>query len=333
MANPYDFTSGALSAFQLSEARDARIAGDKFRDEVLKPYYAGRAGMYDSQKALLGAQSRLYGIQADTAGFNLEQSRKGARRREPFLNQYFPENQPGTGLKDKGKQGGLGFKDPNSGTNMPSLGSWYSADDVGNSFTLGFNASPEDSTLFRENNSILDKTYWVSLHPNIPYLLKNYNKHFANLYADSRHTSDMKLHLNGWLEIKVNLSEDSIIARTLRKVRDYAEFKAPNFRASNLRFQYLIKTIELLQKHGQVYLVRLPVGNEILTIENKIYPSFNEKIKKLSTQFHAPYIDFTSLNTHYVYVDGNHISTKSVTTISEQVSDSIMKYDELNKQH
>ena len=195
-----------------------------------------------------------------------------------------------------------------------------------------FNASPEDSTLFRENNSILDKTYWVSLHPNIPYLLKNYNKHFANLYADSRHTSDMKLHLNGWLEIKVNLSEDSISARTLRKVRDYAEFKAPNFRASNLRFQYLIKTIELLQKHGQVYLVRLPVGNEILTIENKIYPSFNEKIKKLSTQFHAPYIDFTSLNTHYVYVDGNHISTKSVTTISEQVSDSIMKYDELNKQ-
>jgi hypothetical protein len=158
MANPYDFTSGALSAFQLSEARDARIAGDKFRDEVLKPYYAGRAGMYDSQKALLGAQSRLYGFQADTAGFNLEQSRKGARRREPFLNQYFPENQPGSGLKDKGKQGGLGLKDPNSGTNMPSLGSWYSADDVGNSFTLGFNASPEENNFQDEMQYAADGT-------------------------------------------------------------------------------------------------------------------------------------------------------------------------------
>jgi hypothetical protein len=187
-----------------------------------------------------------------------------------------------------------------------------------------FNQRPNDSTKFREVNSILDKTFWVNLNPNIPYLLKNYNKHFINLYSESKHPSNMQLHKNGWLEIQVNLSNDSIQARTIRKNRDYKEVKAPTFHISELRIKYLEKTIQFLQKHGRVYLVRLPVGEQILQVEHQIFRDFNTRMHALENKYHVPYFDFTPKYKEYIYVDGNHISAKSIPTISSQLADSIL---------
>ena len=180
-------------------------------------------------------------------------------------------------------------------------------------------------------NSILDKTNWVNLYPNISHLLKNYNKHFINLYNESMQPLNMVLHANGWLEIKVDLSVESIQARTKRKNRDYREVKAPSFQISALRLIYLEKTIQFLQSHSKVYLVRLPIGEQILQIEDDIYADFNSYMHQLETKFHIPYFNFTKRVNDYIYVDGNHISSKSIPTISNQLADSIFSYERITK--
>lgn len=190
-----------------------------------------------------------------------------------------------------------------------------------------FNEFPNDSSKFRENNTLLDKTSMVSLNPNIPYLLKNYSNQFFELYRSTKANHFMELHPNGWLQVKVNLSEDSILARTKRKTKDYRDNKASTYHFSELREKYLKRTIELLQQHGRVYLVRLPVGEGIFEIEEELVPDFTQRMRNLASQFHVSYFDFTTRNRDYIYVDGNHISTKSVPVISEQVADSILFYD------
>jgi hypothetical protein len=125
----------------------------------------------------------------------------------------------------------------------------------------------------------------------------------------------------------VNLSEDSILARTKRKTKDYRDNKASTYHFSELREKYLKRTIELLQQHGRVYMVRLPVGEGIFEIEEELVPDFTQRMRNLASQYHVSYLDFTTRNSDYIYVDGNHISTKSVPVISEQVADSILQYD------
>jgi len=157
MANPYDFTSGALTAFQLSETRDARIAGDKFRDEVLKPYYAGRAAMYDAQKLGIGAEANLKNAQAKSMNTATDRAIRRANRVDPFVDKALGIK-PNTGLRDK--SGGLGLGD--NFMEKPPVGNWYTGDEAGNAFSIGFSKG-SGFPLGAENNSsqVEDDSYFA----------------------------------------------------------------------------------------------------------------------------------------------------------------------------
>ena len=83
---------------------------------------------------------------------------------------------------------------------------------------------------------------------------------------------------------------------------------------------YLIETIVYLQKYGQVYLVRLPVCEEILQLENLLIPNFSEKMTTIAMQNNIPFLDFTELENNFNYIDGIHLTQNSGKEVSEMIA-------------
>jgi hypothetical protein len=177
---------------------------------------------------------------------------------------------------------------------------------------------PNDSTNFPESKLALGKTTQVNMNPNVFYLAQSYDKSFYELFSEDT-TSGIFLHNDGWLEITINMDSRSVSERLAAKVEDYSQNMLRNYNYSTLRMGYLIKTIEFLKNHGQVFLVRLPVSPQMLSIEDKLMPDFDFKIDSISLKMNIPYKNFKSSAKEFQYVDGNHLYKASGRNVSEQI--------------
>ncbi|MHB1277550.1 MAG: hypothetical protein ACYC1Q_04065 [Bacteroidia bacterium] len=85
---------------------------------------------------------------------------------------------------------------------------------------------------------------------------------------------------------------------------------------------YLRKIVEYLQKDGEVYLVRMPVGKQILILENTEFPDFNSVIQKLCADHQILYINASDKH-EFLTIDGNHIWHGDVESFSQFLKKSI----------
>jgi hypothetical protein len=85
----------------------------------------------------------------------------------------------------------------------------------------------------------------------------------------------------------------------------------------SLRTAYFVKTISYLKQFGDVYLVRLPVAEEMLELEKQAYPDFSGHLGQISKAHQVPFIDLTYLSNRYLVPDGNHIYYKSVASFNK----------------
>lgn len=164
---------------------------------------------------------------------------------------------------------------------------------------------------FRENKLFLSYIKNVNSSPNFEFIYK-YDQSPYTLFFKK---TNMLLHNNGWLEVKIDkdkISKKSII----KKEETYRQKHLPRTRFSTVRFQYLQNTINYLNQFGEVYLVRIPIHEKILQVENDLNFDFNEKINQL--RGYKSYYDFTHLHDQFTYTDGNHLhrsSSKEFTKI------------------
>ena len=177
--------------------------------------------------------------------------------------------------------------------------------------------NPEDSSQFKELERFLGKTRFVNLSPNVPYLLDSYDQPFINLLFTPK--TSMYLHDDGWLEVTIRMDSVSLRKNVKKKVYDYKKNNLPVFKFSQVRLDYLIKTVEYLKQHGKVYLVRLPVHPLMMEIDRQLLPDFDDKIRFVAEITLTPYLDMTFLNDQYVFTDGNHLYKKSGEEISIEI--------------
>jgi len=170
---------------------------------------------------------------------------------------------------------------------------------------------PNNAKQFREVNQILDRTEDVTSNPNFEYLYKNLSGNYYDILIKNI-TSKHYLHQNGWLEINVPMNPKKIKKRTFKKTQAYLNKNLPIYKFSSLRLNYLIKTIKYLNKYGKVYLVRLPIGNEMLDIENKLLPNIDNLLKPI-IPLSMGYFDFTKSINHkdFKFIDGSHLHKSS----------------------
>ena len=93
---------------------------------------------------------------------------------------------------------------------------------------------------------------------------------------------------------------------TKRKLKHYKNYMSKNV-FSNYRYNYLEKTINLLKMHGDVFLIRMPIDDNLYKLENTIFPKFNNQMNVLTKKLDLKYLNYTNINDKYRYTDGNHL--------------------------
>lgn len=171
---------------------------------------------------------------------------------------------------------------------------------------------------YKERNLALGNTPFVNQNPNIFYILNNWNEKYYQIIRHKK--SKMFLHTDGWLEVSVNLNSKN----AERTEKYYRKKMLPQARLSENRLNYLKETISFLKKHGEVYLVRLPIHPKIMQMENELMPEFRTDILE-AINLSDGYLDLTEKNGDFLYIDGNHLYKTSGKKVSEIVANWILK--------
>ena len=178
--------------------------------------------------------------------------------------------------------------------------------------------APDDVDRFKENKLPIGVIHFVNGSPNLEYLIRCYKKPFIDLINDHLKPPGTMIHDNGWLELSSGLSKEAQEKgrmMILSDLREDAERLAP----SRPRLAGLMRTIELLRTTGDVMLVRLPVSDQMLAVEDSFMPSFDRAMELLAARTNVPYVNFTDSLDRYMYPDGSHMDKPSATRVSMQL--------------
>ena len=173
---------------------------------------------------------------------------------------------------------------------------------------------------FPENKGFIGKTKFVNINPNIPYLLQSFDEPFINIWLKWRKPGFMYLHSDGWLEVNLKMDSTLFNISLTNKLKIYRDDYLPNYKFSKTRFEFLNKTISFLKEHGRVYLVRLPVHQDMFDIEDELMPDFDDKIKNIIASANVSYLNFKLLENSYHYTDGNHLYKTSGKEVSAKIA-------------
>lgn len=182
---------------------------------------------------------------------------------------------------------------------------------------------------FQEDDYALAGIRNVNSNPNWEYLFQHTSKSLFETYFNKNKSTF--LHHDGWLEITVPMDSSSIKKRLKEKIEQY-NLKKQEFIKSETRILWMKKTIKLLQTHGRVYLVRLPIHSEILGMENQIWPNFSVDLMSWGKEFDAPVFDFSNKSNRFTYTDGNHLHSSSSRKISKEIGRLILEDLKKSKQ-
>jgi hypothetical protein len=171
--------------------------------------------------------------------------------------------------------------------------------------------NPNDTLNFRENNSYLSGISNPNQKVNYQYLTNYFDESY---YKILRRKSTAFLHDNGWLEVDLKEDSVSIARRTASTIKGYRD-NIEEYNFSPVRYSYLLKTIEYLDKYGKVYLVRLPVHPDLMSVENEIVQNFNAEIQSAINKSEG-YFDMSLYNSNFEYTDGVHLNKESGKEVS-----------------
>lgn len=182
--------------------------------------------------------------------------------------------------------------------------------------------NPNDSTHFRELGLAVDNTPFVNLNPNIPYLINNLSGEYYTVLT--QRNPEFFLHDDGWLEVKLDRDSAAVAQRRKEKLEYHRKNSLPYYKFSTHRFKYLKRIISYLQEKGKVYLIRMPIHPQMMKLEQEMMPDFQDKLDLLIPQVDA-YLDLTTHNAEYSYLDGTHLDVASGKQLSHKLADWIKK--------
>ncbi|WP_291930224.1 hypothetical protein [Chryseobacterium sp.] len=194
-----------------------------------------------------------------------------------------------------------------------------------NPWSLSLDKNVKNIKEFPEYHSPLNDVYTYDRSPNYEYLLKHYTRSWFKIYTEREAAvgkSNSFLHKDGWMEISVDMHQDSVQARTRQKVIFYEKI-ATQVELSQERLRAFDEIINYLRTKGTVYLVRVPTSSPIMAIENKKFPQFSKRLQDISRKQNVKFFDFSKNSEDYRYTDGNHMYKESGKILTSRIADSI----------
>lgn len=181
-------------------------------------------------------------------------------------------------------------------------------------------SDPNDISLFEENGNFLQKSKNVDLSPNLRYLIFDYSSSYYEILLLKFTPYTSKLHKDGWYQSGKSTTEKSRNDKRKFMINHYTNFLGI-YAYSEKRLEYLYETIEYLKEKGNVFLIRMPIHPDILTIENLLDPLFNQRMSRISKTLEIPYLDFNKYDKDYIFKDGLHLEEKSAQYLSIEIAE------------
>ena len=177
-----------------------------------------------------------------------------------------------------------------------------------------------------ETDNFIANTHYVTLNPNLEYLTESFNSRVVDILENRLTKGQNKTYLieaDGWLHLTIEPDSIGNFSRRKQKINTYTEKLEKEQEFSEYRGESLSKLIQFLKAHGEVYLVRMPVRPEMLMLEDKLLPNFNNIIENISKENQVIYINKMSSNYKYSFVDGHHLDVRSGREFSIELAESI----------
>ena len=189
---------------------------------------------------------------------------------------------------------------------------------------------PDSPENYIENDKSVAKTSMVSTNPNIEYLLESYDFSLtrelnSKLLPNKNAMAEIEILENGKYNVKSLKAFTEKQKAELNKVKmGELQIKVDGLKISENRINYLAQTIDFLQKHGKVIIVRLPISKVPYSIESKAYPDFDQKMKILSQQKKVVYMNYNDFENDYETSDEVHLVPESMNRFSEDLGKKIL---------
>ena len=200
-----------------------------------------------------------------------------------------------------------------------------------NPWNLSLDKNVRENKEFPEYHSPLNDVYTYDRAPNYEYLLKHYTRSWFKIYTEREAAagkSNSFLHQDGWMEINVDMHQDSVQARTRQKVIFYEKI-AKQVELSQERLRAFDEIINYLRTKGTVYLVRIPASENIMAIEHRKFPRFSTLLQDIARKQNVKFFDFSGNAEDFRYTDGNHIYKESGKLFTSRIADSIRSVKKL----
>ncbi|CAH8285598.1 hypothetical protein EV196_10646 [Mariniflexile fucanivorans] len=158
--------------------------------------------------------------------------------------------------------------------------------------------------------------------PNYEYFIKNINYfEFKGIFK-----KEFTVHNDGWMEIN-HISDDPYQLKSWKSTQmDRFKEMAKSSKPSDYRIKSLDTLVKTLKDFGDVYLLRLPIDQDFLELENLYFKNFNDSVEAVAKKNDIAYFNFGTTDSTYFAFDGHHLNTNSAQLLSKNICDSIISY-------
>ena len=191
-------------------------------------------------------------------------------------------------------------------------------------------AKPDSPEYYIENDKSVAKTNFVNINPNVEYLLESYDYSLTRalnlkIIPPKNPMADIQILDNGRMEVKMikDFTPEKRIEENKQKMVDFQK-RVDELKWSEKRLNYLRQTIIFLQKHGKVFLFRLPLAKVPYEIEDEAVPFFDEKMKEISKEYGISYLNYKFIPDNYQFLDEVHLERKSMNEFSKKLGEKIV---------
>ncbi|MDX5449061.1 MAG: hypothetical protein LPK47_11855, partial [Bacteroidota bacterium] len=157
--------------------------------------------------------------------------------------------------------------------------------------------------------------------PNLEYLIKFYEDPlFGPILNEKRHYSTSPNGRKLWNKGLHNKLDSEIFSVRLKEYESWIETKGY---LSKERLASLETIVQFLQGYGQVVLVRIPVNEDFLFLENSNFPTFDQVIEERFPEL--PYLNycFPRNSNKFQFTDGSHLTRSSGNHFSSILLDDL----------
>jgi len=167
-------------------------------------------------------------------------------------------------------------------------------------------------------------------HPNFEYIRKCYSNPLYGTFFNKTNNELIRIfHDDGWLEFKHesrNYKMTDIRVKALKETQYVGYTKMAEYeKKSEYRISKFKETITYLQQYGSVILIRMPLDEDFLKLENGFFENFDDRMMKISATYNIPYFNYSRDHNYKTY-DGSHLFSESAKTFTKNVCIDIKNY-------